>query len=261
MTPSEKSSSQYKILALLALLYFLHAVDRQIIAVVLEPVKHEFHINDKRLGLLGGLGYAIMFALACVPTGWLIDRVSRVRLLAALLSVWSGLTVVCGFASTFSTLLIARMAVGAAEAGGAPAIMSLISDFFIAQKRSIAIELCYFALVAGVSAIVAVPLGITLALAATKAVAIASLWTMAFFNGVWSGPAFGLAMSIAAPRVRGVVASFLQLFVNLIGAGTLSDFLSGGLRIALALCFTANIWAATHYFLAAKAVRQETAAA
>jgi MFS family permease len=86
---------------------------------------------------------------------------------------------------------------------------------------------------------------------------------MAFFNGVWSGPAFGLAMSIAAPRVRGVVASFLQLFVNLIGAGagpfvagTLSDLLSGGLRHALALCFTVDLWAAAHYFLAAKAARK-----
>ena len=102
MTPTGKSSSHYKILVLLALVYFLHAVDRQIIAVVLEPVKHEFHINDRRLGLLGGLGYAIMFALTCVPMGWLIDRVNRVRLLTALLSIWSGLTVVCGFAGSFS---------------------------------------------------------------------------------------------------------------------------------------------------------------
>lgn len=140
------------IIALLAAIYFLHSVDRQIIAVVLEPIKHEFHINDKMLGLVGGLGYGIAFALACIPVGWMIDRFNRVRLLAVLLALWSSLTALCGFASSFATLLAARMGVGAAEAGGSPTIMSLISDYFTPSRRASAIGACYMSTAFGVGA-------------------------------------------------------------------------------------------------------------
>lgn len=140
------------IIALLAMIYFLHSVDRQIIAVVLEPIKHEFMISDKMLGLVGGLGYGIAFAIACIPIGWIIDRSNRVRLLALLLAIWSSLTALCGFASSFWTLLAARMGVGAAEAGGSPTIMSLISDYFAPARRASAIGACYMSTAFGVGA-------------------------------------------------------------------------------------------------------------
>jgi len=103
------------------------------------------------LGLLGGLGSAAMFALASLPVGYLVDRTNRVRLLAILLGVWSFLTALSGFASSYAALFFARMGVGAAEAGGSPTIMSLIADLFPAHRRSSAIGVCYMSTAAGVS--------------------------------------------------------------------------------------------------------------
>lgn len=137
-------------LGLLTCVYLLHSVDRQIISVVMEPIRHEFGASDKMLGATA-LGYSVAFALACLPAGWLIDRTRRVRLLAWLLAAWSGLTAISGFATSFLVLLIARAGVGAAEAGASPTIMSLISDYFEPRRRSFAIGVCYMSTAFGVS--------------------------------------------------------------------------------------------------------------
>lgn len=138
-------------LALLTCVYLVHSVDRQIISVVMEPIRHEFGASDKMLGATA-LGYSIAFALACLPAGWLIDRTRRVQLLAALLGAWSGLTALSGFAKSFIVLLLARAGVGAAEAGASPTIISLISDYFEPRRRSFAIGVCYMSTAFGVSA-------------------------------------------------------------------------------------------------------------
>jgi MFS family permease len=117
-------------LGLLAFAYTCQSIDRQIIAVVIEPIKQEFKVDDLAMGFLGGLAYTSTFALACVPAGWLIDRMKRRVFLASLLTIWSALTLLCGFAGGYVSLLALRMGVGASEAGAQPACISLISDFF-----------------------------------------------------------------------------------------------------------------------------------
>ena len=74
---------------------------------MLEPVRAEFDLTDAQLGLLAGLA----FAVAAIPIGMLVDRVSRKKLLAAALAVWSGLTALCGLATSYLTLLVGRAAV------------------------------------------------------------------------------------------------------------------------------------------------------
>ena len=151
-TQQPASSRQaYWTLALLTLVYLVHSIDRQVISVVLEPIRHEFHASDKMLGLIA-LAYSVLFALACLPAGWLIDRTNRVRLLSGLLAGWSGLTALCGFTASFAMLLLARAGVGAAEAGASPTIMSLISDYFEPRRRALAIGICYTSTAFGVSA-------------------------------------------------------------------------------------------------------------
>lgn len=149
---SAEGGYRWYVLALLALAYACHSIDRQIIAVVIEPIKAEFHATDRAMGLLGGLGYAIAFSIACLPIGWLIDRVNRKALFVGLLSLWSGLTVLCSFAGSFGALLLCRMGVGAAEAGAQPICLSLISDLFRPRERSTAIGIFYLSAAVGIAA-------------------------------------------------------------------------------------------------------------
>lgn len=142
---------RWYVLALLGAAYACHSMDRQILAVVIEPIKHEFGASDSAMGLLG-FAYALAFSAACLPVGWLIDRFERRKLLAALLSLWSGLTLICGIANSYVMLLLARMGVGAAEAGGQPICISLISDLFGRRTRSTAIGLFYLSVAIGITA-------------------------------------------------------------------------------------------------------------
>lgn len=140
-------------LSLLTLIYACHTIDRSVISVIIEPVKREFGLSDGQIGLLGGLAHAAPFALAVLPMGWLVDRHSRTRLLAAMLSVWSLLTLASGFATNFTMLLLARIGIGAAESGTAPASLSLISDLFPERRRATAIGLFYLSVAFGMGAI------------------------------------------------------------------------------------------------------------
>ena len=146
------SGHRWYALLLLALAYTCHSIDRQIVSVVIEPVKAEFQASDRAMGFLGGFAYALAFSAASLPVGWLIDRLSRKTLFAILLSVWSGLTFLCSFATSFLWLLLARMGVGAAEAGAQPVCLSLISDYFRPRERSTAIGYFYLSAAFGITA-------------------------------------------------------------------------------------------------------------
>lgn len=130
-------------LAILTLIYACHILDRMMISIVVEPIRAEFALSDSQVGLLTGLSYGVMFAAAGIPLGMLIDRVNRVRLLASLVAAWSGITALSALTQNFVQILIVRMGVGAAESGGSPASLSLISDLFPASKRSTAVG-CLF---------------------------------------------------------------------------------------------------------------------
>lgn len=134
---------RWYVLGILTLTYAIHAMDRNIVNLLLEPIKREFHVSDSALGLLTGLGYAVPFAIAGLPLGVLIDRVNRRRLLAILLSVWSAFTALGGLAQNFAMLLATRMAVGAAESGTPPNILSQISDYFPPRLRATAVSIFY----------------------------------------------------------------------------------------------------------------------
>lgn len=131
------------VLAVLTVAQGCHALDRSLIGVVLEPVKNEFGLSDSEAGLLAGLSYGVAFALAAIPFGMAVDRFNRRNLLALVLSLWSGFTVICGLVNSYVALLFARSAVGAAEAGGSPAGMSLLTDYFRPGERASAVGIWY----------------------------------------------------------------------------------------------------------------------
>jgi len=136
--------SRYYPLILLMLIYCCHSIDRSVVAILIEPIKQEFHASDTAMGFIP-LAYSAAFIVAMLPVGLLIDRMNRVRLLAALVGAWSLLTALAGFAQNITLLILARMSTGAAEAGGQPTSLSLISDIFPQEKRGSALGVFYLA--------------------------------------------------------------------------------------------------------------------
>lgn len=128
-------------LGILFLGYVVNFVDRSILSILLEPIKLELELNDTQLGLLGGLAFAIFYTSLGLPIAALADRWSRVKVLSIAMVVWSGMTAVCGLASGFYTLLLARIGVGVGEAGASPPSHSLISDYFPVETRATALSI------------------------------------------------------------------------------------------------------------------------
>ncbi len=143
MTNNKPFSDTYKYYALAVLLlgYVINFVDRQILAVLLEPIRDEMMFNDFQLGLLGGLAFAMFYATLGIPIAMLADRKSRVKILAAAMVVWSVMTALCGLAGSFISLLLARIGVGVGEAGASPPSHSLISDYFPISARATALSI------------------------------------------------------------------------------------------------------------------------
>jgi MFS family permease len=127
--------------AVLWLAYICSFVDRQVLALLVEPIKASLAIGDTQLSLLQGLAFGLFYAAMGLPCGMMIDRYSRRVVIACGVAVWSLATVACGLAGGFWTLFAARMLVGAGEAVLSPGALSLLSDHFPREKRVLAISL------------------------------------------------------------------------------------------------------------------------
>ncbi len=125
----------------LLLVYILNFLDRQILNILAEPIKADLKLSDTQLGLLAGPAFAVFYAVLGIPIARYADRGStnRVSLISVSLAVWSGMTVLCGFAQNFVQMALARIGVGVGEAGCTPAAHSLISDAVAPEKRASAI--------------------------------------------------------------------------------------------------------------------------
>lgn len=146
------ASGAWYALAMLTLIYACHYLDRTVISIVAEPIRREFGLSDSQLGLLTGLAYGVSFALAGIPFGYLIDRVNRRRLMAVVVVAWSSMTALAGLVQNYASLLVTRVLLGAAEAGGTPTAMALISDLFPARLRSTALGIYFLGTGVGAAA-------------------------------------------------------------------------------------------------------------
>jgi MFS family permease len=116
------------VLAILLIGSTLSYIDRQVISLVVEPIKAAFGLSDTQVGLLQGLAFSLCYAIAGLPLAWAVDRSNRVRLAAGCVAVWSVATAACGMVSTYVGLLLARAATAVSEAGFSPAALSILSD-------------------------------------------------------------------------------------------------------------------------------------
>src|SRR5665213_512583 len=130
------SASRFYAMVLLTLAYMMNFADRQLISLLLGDIRRALQLNDLELGLISGSGFAFFYIVAGLPLGWLADRVNRTRLLAGSIMIWSVMTAACGTAGNFYQLLMARIGVGVGEAGGTPASLSLIGDYYPPALRA-----------------------------------------------------------------------------------------------------------------------------
>lgn len=119
--------------------YIFSFIDRQVIALLIEPIRADLQISDTQFSLLHGLAFSIFYALMGLPIARLADTRSRPLIIAVGIFVWSIATAVCGAARNFWQLFAARMAVGAGEAALSPAAYSMISDSFPRSQLGLAL--------------------------------------------------------------------------------------------------------------------------
>ncbi|TSA27711.1 MAG: MFS transporter [Ignavibacteriales bacterium] len=123
-------------LALLTLIYVMNFVDRVLIYLLFAPIKKEMLFTDFQLALLGSTSFVIFYTLMGIPFGRMADRVSRKKLIAFGLTIWSIFSGLTGFANSFWMIFICRMMVGIGEATLGPAALSMISDYFPSKIRA-----------------------------------------------------------------------------------------------------------------------------
>lgn len=160
------------VLAILCLVYVFNFMDRQLMSVLGEQIKADLKLTDTQLGLMTGLFFALFYTILGVVAGWLADRTIRVRVLAVGCFLWSLFTLLCGKATSFPVMAMARMGVGVGEAAGAPPSYSIVSDYFPAHRRGVA--LAVFSL--------GVPFGMALGAFFGPTIAEAYDWRMAFIS-------------------------------------------------------------------------------
>jgi MFS family permease len=144
-TPAQR----WTMLAVLFLIATIAYIDRSILQILMEPIRREFGMSDRMLGLLSGAPFALCYAALSIPFGRAADRYNRKWLLIAALGLWSVMAGLCGLAPTLALLFLARMGVGAGEGGSVPPSHALLADYFPPDQRGRAFAIVNTAAVAG----------------------------------------------------------------------------------------------------------------
>lgn len=142
VTPRSPSRSwrpyQLYVLLMLVLVNTSNYLDRGIVAILQQPMKQDLALTDWQLGMISGPAFALLYSAAGIPIARWADRGDRVTILSLALSVWSLMTAACGLAQSYTALLLSRLGVGAGEGACTPTTHSLISDYFDARQRGMA---------------------------------------------------------------------------------------------------------------------------
>ena len=127
------------VVAVLMFAYMVSFIDRQILSLLVQPIRRDFGISDTQISLLAGFAFALFYSVLGVPIARLADRTNRRFLISIGVVLWSIMTAACGLTKTYWQLFLARMGVGIGEATLSPAAYSMISDYFAPNKLAKAI--------------------------------------------------------------------------------------------------------------------------
>lgn len=138
--PEPSLAYAWFVVAILMIAYVLSFVDRQILNLLVGPIRRDLGISDTQMSLLMGFSFAIFYTILGIPLGRLADSRSRRGLIAAGVVLWSVMTALCGTAKVYWHMFLYRIGVGVGEAALSPAAYSMIADYFPPEKRSTAIS-------------------------------------------------------------------------------------------------------------------------
>jgi len=124
---------------ILFVFYIFAMVDRQVMTMLVDPIRRDLKIGDVQVSLLLGLSFALFYTTMGLAIGWFVDRYSRRLLIAISVALWGVASAACGVASSFGALFLARMLVGVGEAALAPAAYSMLSDSFPRRRLTLAL--------------------------------------------------------------------------------------------------------------------------
>ncbi|WP_432211148.1 spinster family MFS transporter [Acinetobacter variabilis] len=130
----ERSSYQWYVVIICMVAYILSFIDRQILSLMIEPIKADLMLSDTQFSLLQGLAFSLFYAFMGVPIAALADKKSRVKIISVGIAFWSLATAACGLSKNFIQMFLARLSVGAGEAALSPAFYSIVADLFPKHK-------------------------------------------------------------------------------------------------------------------------------
>ena len=174
-------------LAVLSLVATSNFVDRNVLGILLQPIKAEFGVSDTLLGLLSGLCFALFYATLGIPIARLADHGNRARIVTAALIAWSLMCAAAGLAQNFWQLALTRVGVGAGEAGAVPPAQSLIADYFPPEQRTRAFAVFTLGSTAG--------------------------YLLGFSGGGWIAQTYGWRMTFVAVGLPGLLLAALAALV------------------------------------------------
>lgn len=157
MTTKHHGFRRHYTLFLLFLVSAVSLIDRQIMGIVIEPIKAEFNVSDTQIGLLTGLGFSLVYCLFAIPMGRYADRTNRRDLIGLCCAFWSAMTLLCGWVTGYWSLALARLGVAVGESGSGAASMSMIADLYPPHQRAKAISV--YMLGAPIGALVGLSVG------------------------------------------------------------------------------------------------------
>ena len=131
----------YAVVAILMVTSVLSYLDRTLVGLMVDPIRHDLRISDTEVGLLSGFAVALFYALMGLPFGRWADKHNRKWLIVGGSTAWSLATAACALTHTFGGLFGARLLVGVGEATMGPAALSLISNLFPKHRLGVALAL------------------------------------------------------------------------------------------------------------------------
>ena len=137
------------VVGVLMFAYIVAIVDRQILSLLVEPIKRDLGVSDTQIGLLAGFAFVVFYSILGVPIARLADRKNRKAIISIGIVIWSLMTAACGLAKTYMQLFLMRVGVGVGEATLSPAAYSIMADYFPPRKLARAIGVYAMGLYAG----------------------------------------------------------------------------------------------------------------
>ncbi len=180
------------VLAVLFCVIMLNFLDRQVMAILAEPIKQDMGLTDQQVGLMTGLAFSLFYTTLAVPVAALADRWNRSWIIAIAITIWSIMTMACGAAQNFAQMFLARVGVGIGESANSPPAQSLIAEYFPEERRTVALGIYGSA----------VPIGAFIASVGGGWLVENFNWRVAFFIAGAPGILVGLVMLLTVKDTR-----------------------------------------------------------